>query len=148
MLAVDMLLQFALAGAFHITEHTGGISVLFTDMGLELGVCSEAWMDGTTVKVEGVGDYAIGAEELSSAVDSLFVFAETSCTIESSITGFQGYRVDVSTRIRSELQMIRTDVSLKGLVLSKGLVAGRITCTSESFMALVCILMSFQTSRG
>jgi hypothetical protein len=71
--------------------------MFFADVGLKLGIRSIAGVERSTVGVEGIGDGALGAEELGSAMDSFFVFAETACAIKSSSTGYIGDRINKGT---------------------------------------------------
>jgi hypothetical protein len=44
--------------------------------------------------------------------------------------------------------MVGADMSLKGLVFSEGLVAGRVSCAPEAIVALMCFFVSSETCCG
>ena len=86
------------------------------------------------------------AEELGSCVDTLFVLAETNCSIKSSIAGFTCDRVDIGARIWGELEMFGADMALECLMLPECLVAWWVSYATESLMAFMCLLVSLKTS--
>jgi hypothetical protein len=75
MLTINVVLKLSLTRALQVAEQT--IGMLFSDVGLELRVCGETEMDWRSIWSKRSWNYTLGAEELCSSVDTLFVLAET-----------------------------------------------------------------------
>jgi hypothetical protein len=108
---------------------------------MQLGVGCEAEVDGTSVGVD-TKKRAVGTEESWEAVYAVFMLAETSCAVKSSVAWFGGYGVDICTRVRSKFEVVGTDVSLECLMLAKSLVARWIGCAFESVLPFMRLYMS------
>jgi len=132
--------ELAVTGAFFGAEHAFGM--LFADVGLELGGGGEGEEFGAAVFVEHEGYCAGGADELRRAVESFYMLAETNSTVKSSIARFFGNWVDVCARVGGEFKMIGSNMALESLMLAEALMAARISCTSESIMALMSLFVS------
>jgi hypothetical protein len=121
--------------------------MLFLDVGLEFGVCSETEMNGYSVWTKGSWNDALWTEELGSSVNTLFVLAEANCSIKSSIARLTRDRIDIRAGIWSELEMFGTDMALESLMLPEGLVAWWVCRTPKPLMPFVRLFMSLETSR-